>query len=44
MKKRLRKFFCKYLGWHNGNGKKWFDGCSVHSTCSCCDKSVMKDR
>lgn len=38
-------FFCRKLGWHDGNGRgaKFFDGCSVHSTCSRCGKEVMRD-
>lgn len=36
---------CRMAGWHNGRGKgkMFFDGCSVHATCSKCGKEVMQD-
>lgn len=36
---------CSMFGWHNGKGSsnRTFDGCSVHATCSKCDKEVMQD-
>ena len=36
---------CRTFGWHDGNGlaNRTFDGCSMHSTCSKCDKEVMQD-
>lgn len=35
---------CDAFGWHNGSGgTQSFDGCSVHTTCSKCGKSVMQD-
>ena len=37
------QYSCKVFGWHNGKGKKSFDGCSVNSICSKCGKSVMQD-
>jgi hypothetical protein len=43
MRRFLRKVFHDWLGWHNGDGPRWFDGCSVHSTCSTCGKEVMRD-
>jgi len=43
MRKLLRVVFHDWMGWHNGKGKRSFDGCSVHSTCSICGKSVMQD-
>jgi len=38
-------YSCSTFGWHNGKGlsEKTFDGCSVHSVCSKCDKEVMQD-
>lgn len=36
---------CKYFSWHDGKDKvdSHFDGCSVHATCSKCEKDVMQD-
>lgn len=38
-------YSCRFMGWHNGQGNSEmaFDGCSLHSTCSKCGKSVMQD-
>lgn len=44
MKKLMIFLFCKILPWHNGKGAEHrSDGCSLHSTCSRCGKSVMQD-
>ena len=41
---KVRLWFCKYLGWHNGRGGAMtHDGCSFHATCSICGKEVMMD-
>jgi len=38
------KSFCLVMGWHDGSGgKRSFDGCSIHATCSRCGKEVMQD-
>jgi hypothetical protein len=37
-------YSCSWFGWHNGSGEVHsFDGCSIHSVCSKCKKSVMQD-
>ncbi len=36
MKKRIRLWFCKKLGWHRIGRFLYFDGCSVHAECSVC--------
>lgn len=38
-------YSCKTVGWHNGKGegKRSFDGCSIHAVCSKCGKEVMQD-
>ena len=43
MIKIIKKFLHDVLGWHDGNGDQWFDGASVHSTCSQCGEKVMQD-
>lgn len=37
------RWTCRVFGWHNGKGERWFDGCSVHSTCTKCGQEVMQD-
>ena len=39
----IRKWFHDKFRWHDGKGKQWFDGCSVHSICSQCGEEVMQD-
>ena len=42
--KKEQRWFCKYLGWHDGEGDiTGFDGCSIHARCSICGKEVMMD-
>ena len=39
----IKKWFHDKMGWHDGEGSQWFDGCSVHSICSQCGEEVMQD-
>jgi len=41
--RKLRLWAHRWLGWHDGKGRRWFDGCSARSTCSVCGKPVMLD-
>jgi len=40
-----KHIMCDFLGWHNGKGKvgHFYDGASIHSSCSKCGKKVMQD-
>jgi hypothetical protein len=42
---RGASYSCRIFGWHNGkgDGKQFFDGCSMHAQCSKCGKEVMMD-
>jgi len=41
----IRKWYHDKLGWHDGSGGglTFFDGASIHATCSQCGKEVMQD-
>ncbi len=43
LRKFYKWFFHDKLGWHNGKGMTWHDGCSRRSTCSLCGQPVMQD-
>lgn len=34
---------CDWAGTHFPSPKGYFDGCSLHSVCSKCDKEIMQD-